>query len=84
MPLVVESSGVRFEEDYIYRSNRLVTSTPDIALTEFVANAWDAGAFNVNITIPDKDSDMSLVVEDDGMGMSDEECRQRWMTLNLQ
>ena len=40
-------SSVQFEEGYIFRINRAITSTPDIALTEFVANAWDAGAFNV-------------------------------------
>ena len=80
--LAVAPNGVQFEEDYIYRSNRSVTTTPDIALTEFVANAWDAGAFNVSITIPDKDSGLPLVIEDDGTGMTDEEFRHRWMTLN--
>jgi len=80
--LAIVTSSVQFEEDYIYRSNRSVTSTPDIALTELVANAWDAGAFHVNITIPDKGEDRELVVEDDGTGMTDEEFRQRWMTLN--
>lgn len=80
--LATASNGVQFEDDYIYRSNRSITSTPDIALTEFVANAWDAGAFNVSITIPEKNSEYPLIVEDDGIGMTDEEFRQRWMTLN--
>ena len=76
-----EYGFVRFEEGYIFRNNRAITSTPDIALTEFVANAWDAGAFHVNIIIPMEEGDV-ISVEDDGTGMSDEEFRQRWMTLN--
>lgn len=72
---------VYFEENYIFRSNKSITSNNDIALTEFIANAWDAGAHNVNITIPYEDHDR-LVVEDDGTGMTDEEFRSRWMTLN--
>ncbi len=72
---------VRFEEGYIFRNNRAITSTPDIALTEFVANAWDAGAYNVSIVIPYENGDV-ISVEDDGTGMSDAEFRQRWLTLN--
>ena len=38
---------VSFEENYIFRNNRSITSNSDIALTEFIANSWDAGAHNV-------------------------------------
>ena len=31
---------IRFEDDYIFRNNRMITSSPDIALTELGANAW--------------------------------------------
>ena len=44
-----------FEEDYIRRTTGSVTNKPDNALTELIANAWDAGARNVNITIPDEE-----------------------------
>lgn len=74
-------SSVQFEDGYIFRINRAITSTPDIALTEFVANAWDAGAFNVNIVIPYEEGDI-ISIEDDGTGMSDIEFKQRWMTLS--
>ena len=50
--LLWRESMVTFEENYIFRNNRSITSNSDIALTEFVANAWDAGAHNVDITIP--------------------------------
>lgn len=72
---------VSFEENYIFRNNRTITSNSDIALTEFIANAWDAGAHNVNITIPFAEHE-EIIVEDDGTGMTDEEFRNRWMTLN--
>ena len=70
-----------FEEEYIYRTTGSVTQKPDNALTELIANAWDAGALNVNITIPEV-KDEKIVIEDDGTGMTEEEFRQRWLTLN--
>ncbi|MBR4626100.1 MAG: ATP-binding protein [Ruminococcus sp.] len=77
----MENGTVAFEENYIFRANRSITSNSDIALTEFVANAWDAGAHNVSITIPDKENE-EIAIEDDGIGMSDAEFHERWMTLN--
>ena len=77
----MDNSNVSFEEKYIFRNNRSITSNNDIALTEFVANAWDAGAHNVDITIPFEEHE-EIIVEDDGTGMTDEEFRSRWMTLN--
>lgn len=77
----MDSIAVYFEENYIFRNYRSITSNNDIALTEFVANAWDAGAHNVSITIP-TELDEKIIVEDDGTGMTDEEFRARWMTLN--
>lgn len=75
--------NIKFESDYILRNNRSITSIPDIALTEFVANAWDAGAFNVTISISgEEDKDKCISIEDDGTGMTEEEFSNRWMTLN--
>lgn len=75
------SQVTMFEEDYIYRTTGSVTQKPDNALTELIANAWDAGAKNVNIIIPETE-DEKIVIEDDGIGMTEEEFNQRWMTLN--
>ncbi len=72
---------IKFEDDYIFRNNRMITSSPDIALTELVANAWDAGALHVNITLP-IDDESKLSIADDGCGMSEEEFNERWLTLN--
>lgn len=69
-----------FEEDYILRSLGKIVTDPAVALTELVANAWDAGASHVSIFIPDATNQM-LYVEDDGIGMTEEEFQKRWMTL---
>lgn len=69
-----------FEENYLVRTLGQLVKRPDIALTELVANAWDAGAFKINISIP-KEEGGALIVEDDGVGLTPEEFRKRWMTL---
>lgn len=47
--------GSLFEDDYLLRSlSGGIVTQPDMALTELVANAWDAGATHVNIFIPDQ------------------------------
>lgn len=76
----MESQNIQFEEDYIFRNNRSVTSIPDVALTEFIANAWDAGAYHVDMTIPSAFGQL-ISVEDDGTGMTNEEFHSRWMYL---
>ena len=74
--------GIRFEEGYIFRNYRSITSTPDIALTELVANSWDAGAQKVEIVIPAFEGETQISIADDGSGMTKEEFLSRWMTLN--
>ena len=69
-----------FEEDFITRSLGSIVNQPDVALTELVANAWDAGASHVRIFIPDKKAEM-LYVEDDGVGMNEDEFQNHWMKL---
>lgn len=45
--------GSLFEDNYLVRSlSNNIVNQPDIALTELVANAWDAGATHVKIFIP--------------------------------
>ena len=75
------SNGIIFEQDYMFRNHRSITSIPDVALTEFISNSWDAGAYNVDIRIP-YEIGQTISVEDDGTGMTDEEFCSRWMTLN--
>jgi hypothetical protein len=72
--------GSFFEEDYLIRTLGPLGTYPEIALTELVANAWDAGATKVNITIPG-DFGQTLQIFDNGSGLSPDEFHFRWMRL---
>jgi HSP90 family molecular chaperone len=72
--------GSLFEENYLVRTLGALAHSPDIALTELVANAWDAGASRVEIIIP-KDYGEILIVEDNGVGLTTDEFHSRWMRL---
>jgi hypothetical protein len=69
-----------FEDDYILRSLGPIVNQPDVALTELVANAWDAGALHVNIIIPEENHQL-LYIEDDGVGMTEDDFINHWMKL---
>lgn len=69
-----------FEEDYLLRELGPVAHVPQVALTELVANAWDAGASKVELILP-TEIEGTLTVTDDGHGMTPEQFKKRWMTL---
>jgi len=69
-----------FEEDYLIRQLGQLAYQPHIALTELVANAWDAGASRVSIVLP-RELGGLLTVTDDGHGMTPKQFKHRWMTL---
>lgn len=69
-----------FEEDYLLRELGPVAHVPQVALTELVANAWDAGASKVDLYLP-AELGGTLTVVDDGHGMSAQQFSKRWMTL---
>lgn len=72
--------GSLFEEDYLIRTLGSLGNSPEVALTELVANAWDAGATIVDIFIPEKKG-QNLIIEDNGVGLSKDEFYSRWMKL---
>ena len=72
--------GSFFEENYLVRTLGNLATSPEVALTELVANAWDAGATKVDIFIPEKIG-QKLTIEDNGTGLSKEEFYSRWMRL---
>jgi len=69
-----------FEEDYLLRELGQVAHVPQVALTELVANAWDAGAKYVDIILP-AEIGGALTITDDGHGMNRAQFIKRWMTL---
>lgn len=56
----------------------LYSSTP-AALTELVANAWDADAEEVTITVDA--TGKSITIEDDGHGMSADDIRKKFLNV---
>lgn len=75
-----DSTESLFEENYLVRTLGRIAQDSEVALTELVANAWDAGASLVSLTIPPT-RDLVLTVEDDGHGMTAAQFRGRWMKL---
>lgn len=74
--------GSLFEDGFLRRSIKNgITTNPETAITELVANAWDAGATEVDITIPNSSGNL-LIISDNGEGMTREEFHDRWMTLS--
>ena len=69
-----------FEDDYLLRELGQVAHVPQVALTELVANGWDAGATRVNLILPGEIGG-TLTVTDDGHGMTPAQFKRRWMTL---
>lgn len=76
----MDKFGSLFEEDFLVRTLGRIAHDPDIAITELVANAWDAGASKVDIIVPTEKKN-ALVIEDNGHGMTDSQFKERWMTL---
>jgi hypothetical protein len=69
-----------FEDDYLLRELGQVAHVPQVALTELVANAWDAGATRVDLILP-AELGGTLTVTDNGHGMTPAQFKKRWMTL---
>lgn len=69
-----------FEDDYLLRELGQVAHVPQVALTELVANAWDAGATRVDLILPGEVGG-TLTVTDNGHGMTPAQFKKRWMTL---
>lgn len=58
--------------------------SPVAAVAELISNAWDADAEKVEITLPDTmDDSSSLIVEDNGIGMTFNECQERFLNVGL-
>lgn len=57
-------------------------SNKNIAVLELIRNAYDAGATKVNVELNNIDNtDASIVISDNGKGMSDTDIEAKWMTI---
>lgn len=71
--------GTRFLESFV---GKHILYDPKVAILELIANAWDAGATNVDIIWPTNDNEQSFSITDNGIGMTEEEFLIRWKTLS--
>lgn len=71
----------KFEHDFFERTYPSVVRDISVAFSEIVANAWDAGATEVRITIPNKFGE-DIIIEDNGAGMTGDEFANRWMVIS--
>ncbi|WP_281269186.1 ATP-binding protein [Thiocapsa rosea] len=53
----------------------------EAALKELVDNAWDADAETVRISLPKPMASESIVIDDDGTGMTDEELTREYLLI---
>ncbi len=70
--------GPRFLEKFV---GKHILYDPKVAILELIANAWDAGAREVNIVWPSSDNEQYFSIQDDGEGLTKTEFLSRWRTL---
>src|ERR1035441_1003466 len=58
--------------------------SPVAAVAELISNSWDADAELVQVTLPSSISNTAvIVITDDGVGMTFEDCEQRYLKVGL-
>jgi hypothetical protein len=58
--------------------------SPTAAIAELIANAWDADAEEVSITLPGQlDDEAVIVIKDNGVGMTFQECEDRYLNVGF-
>lgn len=72
--------SVTYEDDFLIREIGSIASKADVAITELIANGHDAGASEVKIIVPSEKEGL-LTVEDNGLGMTEEQFSARWLKL---
>ena len=81
--------SVSEEKLYLRFHGRIIDSlgiqmyqSPVAAIAELIANAWDADAKNVTVTLPDNLSGKpTIIVRDDGLGMTFEQCQNLYLNI---
>lgn len=77
-----DDAGLFFDNRFMERHAGSIIQDPAIAIVELVANAWDAWATRVDIVWPETGNDCHFEIEDNGKGMSEDQFRLRWRTLD--
>ncbi|MGW3203175.1 ATP-binding protein [Streptomyces sp. NPDC001135] len=74
---------IRFRGRVIEHLGIDMYQSPVAAIAELVSNAWDADATDVRVTLPGnvRDENASIVIVDDGEGMTLRQCQDRYLNV---
>ncbi len=61
----------------------LYSNVPAV-LSELIANAWDADAGRVEVSVEEQGGDKQIVIKDDGYGMDDADLRDKFLIVGYQ
>ena len=78
------SYEMKFDVGTIKHLGLQMYSTLPPVIGELVANAWDANATRVEITIPESqinENTSEIIIRDNGIGMSDEDVRNKYLII---
>ena len=84
LSITEKSYEMKFDIGTIKHLGLQMYSTLPPVIGELVANAWDANAPRVDITIPEGPIDperSEIIIEDDGIGMSDKDVREKYLII---
>ncbi|UTH25883.1 ATP-binding protein [Actinobacillus suis] len=72
---------MKFDPNVITHLGIQMYSTLPPVVAELVSNSYDAEAEDVNIFLNDKSDEKSIIIEDNGHGMSFEEINQKFLVI---
>ncbi len=61
----------------------LYSNVPAV-LAELIANAWDADASRVNVSVKEQSEGKRISIQDNGCGMNDADLREKFLTVGYQ
>ena len=61
----------------------LYSNVPAV-VAELIANAWDADASRVNVSVKEQREGKRIIIQDDGCGMNDADLRKKFLTVGYQ
>ena len=61
----------------------LYSNVPAV-LAELIANAWDADASRIDVSVKEQGEDKSIIIQDNGCGMNDTDLRKKFLTVGYQ
>ena len=72
---------MKFDPNVITHLGIQMYSTLPPVISELISNAYDADATEVKIYLNDKDQEKSIIIEDNGHGMSFDEINDKFLLI---